>query len=105
MSSDLQHKEDEPNEPQLTLWAARGILLFIAAIWGTNFAVRLVGVLAWIFFFVYVSRQAVCQMIVSNARPVFFWSIHYVLTHLFFFAVRQVLERLVLSSSLQSSTE
>jgi hypothetical protein len=24
----------------LSLWAARGILLFVAAIWGTNFAVR-----------------------------------------------------------------
>jgi hypothetical protein len=30
----------EPHQQQLNIWAARGLLLFVAAIWGTNFAVR-----------------------------------------------------------------
>jgi hypothetical protein len=30
-------------EPELGLWAARGLLLLVAAIWGTNFAVRILS--------------------------------------------------------------
>ena len=32
-------EEGEGQSPPLGLWAARGLLLVVAAIWGTNFAV------------------------------------------------------------------
>ena len=35
-STELQKQEDQK---QLSIWAARGVLLLVAAIWGTNFAV------------------------------------------------------------------
>lgn len=42
-SSSLEHQTvDGKEEPEMGIWAARGILLFVAAIWGTNFAVRLI---------------------------------------------------------------
>ena len=37
LETELQTQEDEQ---QLGIWAARGLLLLVAAIWGTNFAVR-----------------------------------------------------------------
>lgn len=35
----VAEKTDEKNK-QLGIWTARGLLLLVAAIWGTNFAVR-----------------------------------------------------------------
>jgi hypothetical protein len=32
---------NDPETPELSLWAARALLLLVAAIWATNFAVRL----------------------------------------------------------------
>jgi hypothetical protein len=39
-SSPMKLDEKETNSPQFSIWAARGLLLLVAAIWGTNFAVR-----------------------------------------------------------------
>lgn len=40
----LHVEEQKTNEEnKLGIWAARGLLLLVAAIWGTNFAVRLFG--------------------------------------------------------------
>ena len=36
----LQTIQDQEKQGEMSLWAARGILLLVAAIWGTNFAVR-----------------------------------------------------------------
>lgn len=38
-SSHIELDEGESNSQQLGIWAARGLLLLVAAIWGTNFAV------------------------------------------------------------------
>ena len=34
------HPDEEEDDTGLSLWAARALLLLVAAIWGTNFAVR-----------------------------------------------------------------
>jgi hypothetical protein len=48
LSSSLEEKDEsmhrklekEPDRHELGIWVARGLLLLVAAIWGTNFAVR-----------------------------------------------------------------
>lgn len=36
----VDSQQQEGQEGEMSLWMARGILLLVAAIWGTNFAVR-----------------------------------------------------------------
>jgi hypothetical protein len=49
-SSSLEHQQHvgdgnkQGNNEEMGIWAARGILLLVAAIWGTNFAVRCIFV-------------------------------------------------------------
>ena len=42
MTTDIEtrHAPPEQQQSELSIWAARGLLLLVAAIWGTNFAVR-----------------------------------------------------------------
>ena len=41
-SQSLEKKQEgqDPSNREMSIWAARGLLLLVAAIWGTNFAVR-----------------------------------------------------------------
>ena len=39
-NSDASKEEEKERTRELGIWAARGILLLVAAVWGTNFAVR-----------------------------------------------------------------
>ena len=42
-TTEIQPQQQQPqSESELNIWAARGLLLLVAAIWGTNFAVRFV---------------------------------------------------------------
>jgi hypothetical protein len=92
--------KQEEDKQELGIWAARGILLLVAAIWGTNFAVRAQIVLSF-----FVSDQPVHNECSRSSRSHLFSISHsFLLSFVVNTTERQIHFRTLLSPAVQPST-